>query len=210
MLGRSQPAGGEVVVDLVSRLSVLDGSDGGGHVHHQVRQILVTRPGEMNPVSAPLDIAFDAVVRVRVVRGVEPQRGRRQGRALPPAQIPLAIAVILMYPDLPQDLHLPQHPQTRRGIGRPGRSEQLLPVPAELLGALAHRCLAARNFSDLDFPAVTFGPLGLNQRHQPVRIGPGNLLQRRPHALARQLQPGSTGAPPPGHGWRRYAVALAP
>lgn len=84
VLGRSQATGREVVVDLLGQLPILDGSNGGGHVHHQVRQVLITRLGEMNPVSAPLDITFDAVVRVRVIRGVELQGGRLAGQC-PPA-----------------------------------------------------------------------------------------------------------------------------
>ncbi|MGW2522360.1 hypothetical protein ACWC09_36230 [Streptomyces sp. NPDC001617] len=42
MLGRSQAARGEIVVDLLGQLPVLDGSNGGGHMYHQVRQILIT------------------------------------------------------------------------------------------------------------------------------------------------------------------------
>ncbi|MET7702649.1 hypothetical protein [Streptomyces sp. NPDC005485] len=65
-----------------------------------------------------------------------------------------------MNPDLAQDFHLSQHPQTGGGVGCPDRGEKLLPVPAELLGAFTHRCLAARDFPDLDFPAVPLGHPG--------------------------------------------------
>jgi hypothetical protein len=64
----------------------------------------VAGPGEVGAVAAPGGVPFHAVVRVGVVRGVEPQRGRRQGLAVPPPQPPARIPVVVVDPDLPQDL----------------------------------------------------------------------------------------------------------
>jgi hypothetical protein len=90
---RSQPVGGEVVVDLLDDLAVLHRGDRGRHMHDHVRQRLVTRLREMYPVTRTRDVTLHAVVRVGVVRGVELQARRRQRVAITPAQGAVGIPV---------------------------------------------------------------------------------------------------------------------
>ncbi|MFE2064055.1 hypothetical protein ACFXDH_16850 [Streptomyces sp. NPDC059467] len=88
MLGGQQLPFGELVVDDVGQFDILDGGDGGGDMDHQFMAFFVAGFGEMCPVSAPGGVPFDAVVRVGVIRRVEPpQRWRERERvAVPPAQ----------------------------------------------------------------------------------------------------------------------------
>jgi len=142
----------------------------------------------LGPVAAPGGVAFDAVVRFGVIGGVEPQRGGRQGVAVPPAQGSVHIPEVVVDPDLTENLHLRQQAQAGWGAGGPGGGEDLLSVPAELLGPGGHGWFAARQFADLHPASVSLGPLGLDQRRQPGGRGFGQFLQRRPQGLPDQLQ----------------------
>ncbi|MGK3945152.1 hypothetical protein [Streptomyces sp. RP5T] len=82
-LGGQQLPLGELIVDSVGQLDVLDGGDGGGDMDDQFGAFFVAGFREVRAVSAPGGVPFNAVVRVGVVGRAESQRDGRQRVAVP-------------------------------------------------------------------------------------------------------------------------------
>ncbi|MEU6322826.1 hypothetical protein [Streptomyces sp. NPDC047009] len=179
---------GEVGVDLVEEGAVLDGGDGGGGMHDDLRQVRVAGLREMCAVPAPLGAVLDAVVRVGVVGGVEAQAGRGEFVAVAPAQRAGGIPVEVVRPHLPEDLDLAQAAQPGRGPGFPQRGQQSAPVVAEGLGERDDPGRAAGDLADFHAVPVALVPARFDQRSQPAGVLAGEFFQCCAHALADQLQ----------------------
>ncbi len=138
----------------------------------------------------PLGVALGAVAGVGVVGGLDALVGGGQLGGLLPAQASGAGLVVVVGPHRAQDLHLRQvvHPAGHRvGVDL---VQQRTAVRADLLGqAHCGGVLAFQQPGGLHLAPVALVPARRKQRHQPGRMGPGDLLQRGPQALPDLLDP---------------------
>jgi hypothetical protein len=125
----------ERLVDRFGHLRVGHHCSGGCHLRDHVRRIRLTRLGQMRLVAGPARAVLDPVTGIGVIGRAQPVMNRREVLALPPAHPPL-VAVVLLDPGDPQDMHrldLAQPVRSRRGVDRLQQDE---PVPSDLLRPL--------------------------------------------------------------------------
>src|SRR5436309_7767341 len=90
---------------------------GGFHMRDEMGRVVVTRLGRMRLVADPGAPALDAVAGLQIVWGMDQRRRGGHVSCLPPAGWVLR-AVILLEPDLAEDLHREGGTDVRGGIER--------------------------------------------------------------------------------------------
>src|SRR5918911_2112138 len=91
-------------MDRLQHVVIGDRRGGGFHMRNDMGRVVVTRLGRMRLVADPGAPALDTVAGLQIVRGMDQPRRRGHVGGLPPAGWVLR-AVILLYPDLTEDLH---------------------------------------------------------------------------------------------------------
>ena len=158
----------ERLVDRFGHLRVGHHGSGGCHLRDHVRRIRLTRLGQMCLVAGPARAVRDPVTGIGVIGRARPVMNRREVLALPPAHPPL-VAVVLLDPGDPQDLHRLDLAQPVRSRGGVDRLQQDEPVPSDLLRPLFTDLFALGEAVVVHARPVALGPLGRDQARQPCR-----------------------------------------
>src|ERR1019366_4568176 len=176
-----QPGSLQHVVDGLGHRRAGHGRLGGGDAGDQVRGLagavglrLLAGLADVDPIARPALAALLGVASIRVIGGDKLESARRDAMlaGLPPDHLlPVLIsaAVVLLHPDHPQSPDCGQFAQpARRARGAHGL-QQVVAVPAVLLGELAAGGLAGGQAQGIDPLPVDLLPGGVDDACQPVR-----------------------------------------
>jgi hypothetical protein len=184
-----QVAGREVVVAAGHGVQVGGGGVGGGHMRDQVWPVGLARLGEVGLVAAPVAAAFDARPGVEVVGGEDhPAAGGQAGLLVAPAHL-ATVAVELLDPGRPQDLHRLHAGQPDGRVRGMDHFQQPVAVPANLNGPFDAGVLGGGQPPIIAALAVASRPLARDQPTQPGRRHDRQGLQRGAEGLDDLLKP---------------------